>query len=113
MITMLSRLLQVWEIAAKDLGFEIVVPYLLTLPSGIQINAQFLVQNFGAVKGMLIVGSYDEVECCLDELMREGYGFSVLDEPGKSERYERRDYIELLNDWGWGGDDKDKPDWVL
>ncbi len=108
----LSRLVQIWTIAAKDLKIEIIAPYLLTLPSGIQISALLLVPNFGATNGMLIVGGYDDVECCLDELMIEGYGFSILEEPGNKEQYSRQEYIELLNDWGWSGDEKLKPDWI-
>ena len=109
---MLSRLLHIWEVAAKNLGLEIIAPCLLTLPSGENVNAAVLVKNFGAPNGMLIVQSYDEVERCLDELAGAGYGFSVLDEYREDEQYSRQDFIEVLKDWGWNGDERSKPRWL-
>jgi len=51
---MFSRLQQTWKTAAKDLQLDIISPFELILPSGKQVNAQVLVRNFGAIKGMLV-----------------------------------------------------------
>jgi hypothetical protein len=107
---MFDRLLQMWKIAAKDLGIEIVAPYLLTLPSGVSVRALLLVRNFGADKGMLVLSAYSDIDNCHDEIVSEGYGYSVLDEPAEDEPYSRQDFIELLKDWGWTGDSQ--PLWL-
>ena len=107
-----NRLLEMWKVVAHDLGLAISAPYIFILPSGEKVYAQILLKNFGPDKGMLIVRNYSEVERCVDELLKERYGFSVLDDPGESEQYVRRDYIELLDDWGWSGDKKEKPIWI-
>jgi hypothetical protein len=107
-----NRLVEMWQSAAKDLNLEIITPFILRLSSGIKIEAEFLVKNFGASKGMIVFKKYDQVATCVDEIVNEGYGFSVLDEPGENEQYVRDYFIEILNDWGWSGDKSMKPSWL-
>ncbi|MDM8563067.1 hypothetical protein QUF54_06920 [Candidatus Marithioploca araucensis] len=101
-----------WKIASKDLEFQILAPFSLTLPSGIQITAKLLVRNFGADNGTLIVGKYSEVRLYIDELTGEGYGFSVLEEPDEEEQYSRESFIDLLREWEWAGTEVQKPEWL-
>ena len=61
---------------------------------------------------MLIFTNYDDVSPYVNEIVEAGYGFSVLGEPGENENYELEEYMELLADWGWTGDDELKPDWL-
>jgi len=109
---MLSRLLQVWEVAAEDLQIEIMSPFFLSLPSGAHVEVLVLVKKFGADKGMLVLTDYSEIEYYINELENEGYGFSVFDEPREDESYSRKDFIELLEDWGWSGNEVSKPKWL-
>ncbi|MBW1982134.1 MAG: hypothetical protein JRJ12_13035 [Deltaproteobacteria bacterium] len=109
---MSSKLKQMWQMAAEDLGIRIIAPFQLVLSSGVQIKAELLVKQFGAVNGMLIITNYDQVAPFVDEITNEGYGFSVLDEPRDNEKYSREDFIELLADWGWSGEDSSKPSWL-
>ena len=109
---MLSKLIKLWQIAADDLGLDIVHPYSLILPSGARVEALFLVRHFGANKGMLIIDNYRTVDCHIDELASEGYGFSVLGEPSEHEEYSQQDFIDLLIDWGWSGNKLTKPEWL-
>lgn len=109
---MVNRLLTIWETAAKDLGLEITAPFHLTLPSGTQVEALFLVKNFGADNGMLVLMDFNEVKSCINEIISEGFGFSILDEPVENELYSRQDFIELLEDWSWSGAEKNKPMWL-
>ena len=108
----MSRLKSFWEQAVKDLGFKIITPFCLDLPSGNRVEAELLVLQFGAEKGMLIVTSYNQVSHLVDEIINEGYGFSVLDNKREDEKYSRKNYIELLEDWGWSGTDSEKPAWL-
>lgn len=109
---MSSKLAQMWRQAAKDLEFDIIAPFLLTLPSGSQIKAKVLVREFGASKGMLVITDYKEISPFLSELDREGYGFSTMSEPKEDEQYSRESFIEMLEDWGWAGEDSAKPSWL-
>lgn len=107
-----SKLLQFWQKAASDLGLQITAPFCLLLASGHRLEAILLIHQFGAGKGMLIFTSYDEVSHYVNEIVDAGYGFSVLDEPREHEAYNKEEYIELLADWGWSGDNQLRPDWL-
>lgn len=111
-MTNYKKLINHWEMAASDLGLDLVVPYCLVLDSGIELNALFLVKDFGSPKGMLIFSHYEQIESCSDYVLSAGYGFAVLDMPSESEVYDRDEFIEVLLDWGWSGEDKKRPDWV-
>lgn len=112
MAMMTTKLIQFWRNAAIDLRLQLVVPFCLELASGHEIKALFLVKYFGAPNGMLVFGCYEDVSPYIDEVVKAGYGFSVLDEPLENEEYDKDECIEVLADWGWGGNMEDKPDWL-
>ncbi len=56
-----NKLWEDWEAARVDLLLEIVVPYEIEIDSGVKLQAEFLVKNFGAKSGMLIFKSSDVV----------------------------------------------------
>lgn len=107
-----AKLLQFWQKAASDLGLQITAPFSLLLSSGHRLEAMLLVHQFGGARGMLIFESYDEVAPYVNEIVDAGYGFSILDEPGECEEYNKKEYIELLADWGWSGGDDSRPAWL-
>jgi len=107
-----NRLIKIWQIAAKDLDLEIITPFILMLSSGVEIETEFLLKNFGASKGIIVINEYDKISSYVDDIVNEGYGFSVLDEPFDNEQYSRDDYVEILSDWGWSGDENNKPSWL-
>lgn len=109
---MFAKLLQFWQKAASDLGLQITAPFSLSLASGHKLEATILIHQFGGIKGMLIFTSYEEVSPFVNEIVNAGYGFSILDEPGDNEDYNKEEYMELLADWGWGGDDEGRPIWL-
>jgi hypothetical protein len=39
-----------------------------------------------------------------------GFGYSCMDSPS-FHTYERKVFIEALNDWGWTGEPAAKPEW--
>ena len=107
-----NRLIQMWQVAAKDLCLEIITPFMLVLSSGTQIRAELLLKYFGAQNGMLVINKYSQISSFVDEIVNEGYGFSVLDEPSENEQYSRAAFIEMLSDWGWSGDKSKEPNWL-
>ena len=107
-----EKLLEFWQKAASDLGLQLISPFCLLLGSGHQLDAIVLIKQFGATKGMLVFGDYQEVAPYVDEVVAAGYGFSVLDEPLKNEEYNKEEYVDLLKDWGWSGEKESSPDWL-
>jgi hypothetical protein len=99
-----------WRMAADDLHITVVAPFDLVLPSGGSIHADALVRSFGAAEGMLIVTESTAVWPFRDEIVQLGYGFSVMDPP--EGRHNLDDIREMLEDWGWSGDDSDRPSWL-
>ncbi|MFT6734830.1 MAG: hypothetical protein ACJAS9_003032 [Polaribacter sp.] len=106
---MYEKLLNFWKMASRDLNIEIDLGHSLILNSGSQIKSLFLVQKFGAEKGMLILPKDLDITSCRDEINQLGYGYSFLSEPFDNEEYSVEDYAELLDDWGWSGDPALKP----
>jgi hypothetical protein len=107
-----SALASEWAKAAELLHIEIVAPFSVTLPSGSIIGAKVLVKGFGPPNGMLLVTDYASVRDELEALEAAGFGFSVLEEPAESSPFVLDEFIELLQDWGWAGNNRDKPQWM-
>jgi hypothetical protein len=107
-----SKVLTIWQQASNDLGLDIVAPFVLQLPSGVQINAIFFLKNFGAQEGMLIVSKFDDVSQYVDELTQAGYGFSVLSKYRSDTNYVRDNIVDVLRDWGWSGPPDSRPAWL-
>lgn len=61
---------------------------------------------------MIVVSRFDIVASHINEIVNDGYGFSVLGEIIENEQYARDDYIDILSDWGWSGDKSKKPSWL-
>lgn len=106
-----EKLLYFWQKAATDLDLQIVVPFKFTLATGNHLEPILLVKQFGATNGMLIFGGYDQIASNIDELHSAGYGFCVLEEPLVNEEYNREDFVEMLKDWGWSGNEE-RPNWL-
>lgn len=98
----MTKLQSFLQQACQELGMTIVVPFLLTVREGIQINAQALLPELGAPNGMIIVNHHDELRGVASELPSMGYGYSVLDEPLPTEDFDLASYVEMFSDWGWG-----------
>ena len=97
-MTMLQRSLQR---ACHDLGLTVVVPFLLNVRDGIQIEALALLPQLGYCNGMIIVDHYDDLQGAAEELPGKGYGYCVLGEPQSSEEFDLESFIGMFSDWGW------------
>ena len=108
----MTRLQSALQHASEDLGLKVVIPFILNLRQGVQINAQALLPQLGAPKGMIVVSRYDDLHGMANELVNDGYGYSVLDDPSPTDDYDLDSYIEMFSDWGWGAINESKPDWM-
>lgn len=102
-------LAEYWRRAATDLGLVVEAPYELVLPSGGKVHADVLLRAFGAAEGMLLVSESASVWPFRDEIVRLGYGFSVIE---SSEIYRLDEVRAVLEDWGWSGRESDRPVWL-
>ena len=48
-----------------------------------------------------------------DELIKLGYGYSVLEDPNELEVFDLNDYIEMFSDWGWSNAQTKEPNWMV
>lgn len=109
----LSPLAEHWAIIAHALDLRIVAPFSTQLPSGHRLDADVLLMDFGASRGMLLVTDDDAVWTHRDAISSAGYGFSVLSDPGPTspEDVVLQEVFELLRDWGWTGSGP-QPAWL-
>ena len=99
--------------ACTLLGLEIDIAFKAKLPSGHVISTVARISKLGAPKGMLIVTSFDDVREASDELTSAGYGYSVMSEPPSDESFDLDAYVDVFSDWGWSGEDTERPLWFL
>lgn len=101
----------------SNLGLEVIAPFRISFEVG-DLVAPMLVKNFGGIEGMIIVYKFDDIKpylnylnnYCLNKKLL--YGFSVLTEDELNPDTDIEATIEMLNDWGWTGDIKDKPNFL-
>lgn len=102
-----TKMIEAWRKAEVDLGIKIQSPFVLEEFSS-DVFASVLIKDFGSKKGTVILTT-DSME---NFNVPEKYGFycSAL-HPSSYKKYDRESFIETLNDWGFYGDDSNKPDW--
>lgn len=96
-------LVRAWLDAAQDLGITVAAPYSV----GQQVFVA-LVEDFGRDKGTVVdwLGSGNDTRA----LAAEGYFVSALN-PTPYAPYDREQYRETLDDWGWQRDPENAPSW--
>jgi hypothetical protein len=107
-----TRLADRWRKIADALGLRMVAPYRLMLPSGDVVDADLLLRDFGGPNGMLVLSSTDKLGRHGDGVVAAGFGYSVLQEPDDDEDIDLDVVREVLRDWEWTGNEKDKPTWM-
>lgn len=110
-----SRLALEWLAIADALGLRIVAPASVVLPAtGTRIDADVLLPDFGAPRGMLLVADVDLVWEHRNAIVDAGFGFSVLGYPWSSpdSAPDVDIAIDALRDWGWAGRPEDRPAWM-
>jgi hypothetical protein len=97
-----------WRQAAKDLKIQIQAPFILTVENNDKIRFYLLIENFGSTRGTIILSTDDMTE--FDAPEKYGYYYSALN-PEHYGVYDRDNFIETLNDWGYYGDKSTTPGW--
>jgi hypothetical protein len=103
---MVSALAEMWLAAAKDLGFRVSAPFLLDVESGLPLEFDALVHDFGSDKGTVLMAKWDPEKA--DAVAAQGFGYSCM----RARDYDREYVIEVLMDWGWCGPEAASPEWL-
>lgn len=108
----MKRLAEWIERACGELGLRTELGFRVSLPDLPDVTTVAHIHDLGAANGMLIFSSYEEVRDLTKDLLKAGYGFSVLDEPSSEEEFDLASFKEMFIDWGWSGDLGQKPAWM-
>ena len=98
-----------WLDAANDLRIRVIHPVLFQTNNGVKAESVgVLLPDFGSKNGTLLTCRFDT-----DEVMNladdTDYYQSGLN-PHCYEPYDKEEYIETLNDWGWFDSPDDAPE---
>jgi len=97
-----------WRSAAADLGIRFESPFRFEYRATVYWCSGWL-PDFGGPTGTIIAGR-DTVDDFLDAADGAGYYTSGLN-PLHYETYDRKLFVETLNDWVWYGDPSQSPPW--
>jgi hypothetical protein len=97
-----------WKTASNDLQLSVEVPLSIQMRQGI-ISVPMLIKSFGTTEGTIIL-EFDRQDELSQTLSQFGYYCSFLN-PEVYGNYNRQKFIEALEDWGYFGNDKNKPVW--
>jgi hypothetical protein len=104
-----AKVVQAWHHAAVDLKIRFTSPFSGTTAAGVPFTALGLVHQFGRRVGTLIqVGG--EPSADLEYPADDDYTWSCLGRTCYA-RYDRKAWIEMLNDWQFLGPDSERPSW--
>ncbi len=96
-----------WLLAAAELGIRLTWPFVL-MQDGMEYEFIALLPDFGSPSGALIC-SFDKWNLYTHVARSKGFYCSGLTE--SYARYERRLFVDTLNDWGWYGPAEEKSIW--
>lgn len=109
---MSENLVNEWLKVSEVLKIDIVIGFQLKISDKVTLKSEFLVKKFGAKNGMLVFTSYSSLAPYVQQIIDIGYGFSVLSE-SSDKNIKIESYMEVLNDWGWSGDESETPSWYV
>ena len=99
--------------AAEELNVRVLVGYEVPLTDGGKLPSQALFPDFGSALGTLVFRSQDEVNAeARRELIKRGFGMSTFSEPLPNEEFDIESYKEMLSEWGWASEERNRPDWL-
>jgi hypothetical protein len=87
--------------ACEALGIRMDLGFKLSCPDGHEVRSIARLHAVGAPNGMLVVGTFEEVEDYCNYLDSTGFGYSVLDEPGDNEVFDLESNRQMFCEWGW------------
>ena len=98
--------------AAKILGIKVLGSTDITLSDGDIIHAELHFPDFGNTKGTLVVVPAASAYLLANKATKSGYSISSFDLEPVGLVCAASDLAEMLSDWGWRGDPKEKPNWM-
>jgi len=101
-----------WITISEKLDVKIKTPYAIQLKDGLKIEADVLLENFGAKEGMLLFSSYGAFKQYAENITELGYGYSTMSEPEDGASFVIEDIIDVLKDWTWTGPEGKRPKWM-
>lgn len=104
----MSRLSEVWKVAAGDLGIRVLAPYRVNL-DGVVVEFDAHICDFGGPDGIAVVEMDQADPRAKVAADRLGLFYSELSGSVYSQ-YVREEFIDTLDDWGWFGSDQ-PPSW--
>ncbi len=100
------RISNAWRIAADDLGIRVIAPFSFKITRGDMLLAEAHILDFGKQGGAIVLSESNRLD---SEFRRLNCWCSVLSEHYHT--YERKLFIETLNDWAWFGEKGEEPSW--
>lgn len=112
-----AQIAAAWHKAASELQFRFTSPYSTTLKNGATVHSLGLVHGFSAAFGTLIFVEGEERLFLVEgnerlfraEDFPDEYGWSILSD--MYAKYERKLFVETLDEWGWFGPKEHAPSW--
>ncbi|MGH9665213.1 MAG: hypothetical protein ACRD9L_12380, partial [Bryobacteraceae bacterium] len=101
-----TKIADAWLKAAADLGIKVVAPFKLSVANGEAHWFEAYVADFGGPKGT-VVGNLDH---SLNDI-RKKHGYYASNLSSSYETYDRKLFIDTLDDWGWFGEKEKQPPW--
>jgi len=99
-----------WFEAAEDLNIRVIHPFSFKTQNDVEAETVgVFLPDFGSIYGTLLTCRFDSDEVM--DLADETIYFCSALNPHSYEPYDRKLYVETLNDWGWFGLQKDIPAW--
>ena len=102
-----ARVSDAWRQAGRELGILVEAPHVVRCGDGRTVEVEAYVAQFGGPSGTLVVADVDRERCSL--AAATGHYVSKVGESYR--RFDRKLFIETLNDWGWFRPGDTKPVW--
>lgn len=103
-----EKIIDAWRKAAIDLNIQVHSPFILKTSDGTELKFELMIEKFGRKSGTLI-NSMENMEN-FKTAAEYGYHCTGLN-PDSYSVYDRKHFIDTLNDMGYFGDEIEKPVW--
>jgi hypothetical protein len=105
------KVVEAWRQAANDLGIKFTAPFVAAIRGSNRTEHLGLVHLFGRRVGTII--SVLDQPSSLGSLVRKwrDEDYFVLELASHYGNYDPQLFIDTLNDWGFFGQDADRPEW--
>ncbi len=100
-----ENLVAAWLEASRDLGIAVIAPYGLPITGNRLLRCEAFIPDFGSPTGAIAISRLTRGKV-RPVLRKTNRWHSEMDYA----RYDRRLFIEMLNDWGWFGQAQ-QPGW--